>query len=313
MYQTQNQHQTAKQGHRCTARRTQAAAHLANTRLMQRREREQAGIITQRQTNQTGLPDNLKSGMENLSGMSLDHVRVHRNSSKPAAVQAHAYAQGSEIHLAGGQEHHLPHELGHVVQQMQGRVKPTTSIGGMAVNDNAGLESEATAMGTRALQRAVKGVNGRRRLTSLGTGARRYTGAVEDFSGGKSTNTFISPSVNQQRANALSAQWTIYDHDNKITNANKNHNILDESGPQNLENRARVVWEKGHKLGRALGGNGENSDDIFWQSRHSNVNTAWSTMEANFRKALKEARDNGNQGNTAVYEFSMDTTNNFIG
>ncbi|CAM3703538.1 hypothetical protein VA7868_01476 [Vibrio aerogenes CECT 7868] len=106
----------------------------------------------QRQPNNTGLPDNLKSGMENLSGMSLDHVKVHYHSAKPAAVQAHAYAQGSDIHLASGQEKHLPHELGHVVQQMQGRVQPTTSVSGMAVNDNPALESEATAMGARAMQ-----------------------------------------------------------------------------------------------------------------------------------------------------------------
>ncbi|MDV6250907.1 DUF4157 domain-containing protein [Vibrio sp. EA2] len=108
----------------------------------------------QRQPNHTGLPDNLKSGMESLSGKSLDHVKVHYNSSKPAAVQAHAYVQGSDIHLASGQEKHLPHELGHVVQQMEGRVKPTTSVGGMAVNDNPSLENEATEMGNRALYKA---------------------------------------------------------------------------------------------------------------------------------------------------------------
>ena len=106
--------------------------------------------------NNTGLPDNLKSGMENLSGMSLDHVKVHRNSDKPAAVQAHAYAQGSDIHLASGQEKHLPHELGHVVQQTEGRVRPTTSVNGMAVNDSTTLEKEADSMGARALQRVSK-------------------------------------------------------------------------------------------------------------------------------------------------------------
>ncbi|VAW70025.1 hypothetical protein MNBD_GAMMA10-1042, partial [hydrothermal vent metagenome] len=104
----------------------------------------------QKKENNTGLPDKLKSGMENLSGYSLDHVKVHYNSSKPAAVQAHAYAQGSNIHLGSGQEKHLPHELGHVVQQMQGRVKPTTTVAGVSVNDNAGLENEATVMGSRA-------------------------------------------------------------------------------------------------------------------------------------------------------------------
>ncbi|MGI8472455.1 eCIS core domain-containing protein [Pectobacterium brasiliense] len=106
----------------------------------------------QRQANKTGLPDNLKSGMENISGMNLDHVRVHYNSAKPAAVQAHAYAQGSNIHLGSGQEKHLPHELGHVVQQAQGRVAPTTSVAGMAVNDNPALEHEADVMGAKALR-----------------------------------------------------------------------------------------------------------------------------------------------------------------
>lgn len=120
----------------------------------------------QKKNNNTGLPDDLKTGMENLSGMGLDHVKVHYNSPKPAAMQAHAYAQGGEIHLASGQEQHLPHELGHVVQQMQGRVQPTTSVGGMQVNDNPGLEYEATAMGNGALQRVAV------ESTTLGQGGR---------------------------------------------------------------------------------------------------------------------------------------------
>ncbi|WP_105170019.1 eCIS core domain-containing protein [Pseudoalteromonas sp. T1lg23B] len=115
--------------------------------------------VQQQKRNSTGLPDNLKSGMESLSGMSLDHVKVHYNSSKPAMVQAHAYAQGSEIHLAPGQSHHLPHELGHVVQQAQGRVKPTTQVNGMNVNDSPSLEHEATMMGNKALQRASIGTS----------------------------------------------------------------------------------------------------------------------------------------------------------
>jgi len=105
----------------------------------------------QKQENKTGLPDNLKTGMENLSGMSLDDVKVHRNSDKPAQLQAHAYAQGTDIHLGAGQEKHLPHELGHVVQQKQGRVKPTMQMKGKVnVNDDDGLEKEADEMGARA-------------------------------------------------------------------------------------------------------------------------------------------------------------------
>jgi len=78
--------------------------------------------------NNTGLPDNLTSGIESLSGMSMDHVKVHYHSAKPVQLNAHAYAQGSEIHVAPGQERHLAHEAWHVVQQARGRVKPTMQM-----------------------------------------------------------------------------------------------------------------------------------------------------------------------------------------
>lgn len=127
--------------------------------LMQQQAKTQASLFgdtVQKQENKTGLPDNLKSGMESFSGLNLDNVKVHYNSSKPAAVQAYAFAQGSHIHLASGQEKHLPHELGHVVQQMQGKVKPTTTVGGVAVNDNPSLEKQATVMGNKAMQMKSK-------------------------------------------------------------------------------------------------------------------------------------------------------------
>lgn len=103
-------------------------------------------------TNHTGLPDTLKAGVESLSGFSMDDVKVHYNSPKPATIQAHAYAQGTQIHLGPGQERHLPHEAWHVVQQKQGRVTPTLQMkGGTPVNDNRGLEKEADIMGTKAM------------------------------------------------------------------------------------------------------------------------------------------------------------------
>jgi hypothetical protein len=102
--------------------------------------------------NHTGMPDGLKSGIEALSGLAMDHVRVHYNSAKPAQLNAHAYAQGSDIHLAPGQDRHLPHEAWHLVQQAQGRVQPTLQLnGGVDVNDDPGLEHEADQMGERAL------------------------------------------------------------------------------------------------------------------------------------------------------------------
>ena len=104
--------------------------------------------------NNTGLPDQLKAGVEGLSGISMDGVMVHYNSAQPAQLNAQAYAQGSDIHIAPGQERHLPHEAWHVVQQKKGRVEPTMQLKGekTPVNDDASLENEADAMGARALK-----------------------------------------------------------------------------------------------------------------------------------------------------------------
>ena len=146
--------------------------------------------------NETGLPDNLKAGVESLSGFSLDNVRVHYNSSKPATVQALAYTQGTDIHVAPGQEKHLPHEAWHVAQQMAGRVAPTTSVNGMPVNDNAALEHEADVMGAKAVQckssarqkpyaaksEASKGVSQLIRVTEIATtGERILLGNIKTY------------------------------------------------------------------------------------------------------------------------------------
>jgi hypothetical protein len=116
-----------------------------NNNTLQREE------VAQKKPNNTGLPDGLKSGVENLSGFSMDDVKVHYNSPKPSQLQAHAYAQGTDIHIAPGQEKHLAHESWHVAQQKQGRVKPTFQMkSGVPVNDDAGLENEADVMGAKA-------------------------------------------------------------------------------------------------------------------------------------------------------------------
>jgi hypothetical protein len=101
---------------------------------------------------QDGLPAQLRAGIEALSGVDMSGVRVHSNSDRPAQVNALAFAQGQDIHLAPGQEHHLPHEAWHVAQQAQGRVQPTVQMAGAAINDDPALESEADVMGARALQ-----------------------------------------------------------------------------------------------------------------------------------------------------------------
>jgi len=89
--------------------------------------------------------------------MDMSNVRVHYGSSSPAQLDALAYAQGSHIHLARGEEKHLPHEAWHVVQQRQRRVPATMQLGGAPVNDNAVLEHEADTMGRRAVSEPAPG------------------------------------------------------------------------------------------------------------------------------------------------------------
>jgi uncharacterized protein YdaT len=126
--------------------------HKGVTQHKTAQENQSTENLVHAKENKTGMPDNLKSGIENLSGMSMDHVRVHYNSSQPAQLNALAYAQGSDVHVAPGQEKHLPHESWHIVQQAQGRVQPTTQMKtGIAVNDDPGLEHEADVMGEKAL------------------------------------------------------------------------------------------------------------------------------------------------------------------
>jgi len=98
-----------------------------------------------------GLPGALRASIRSLSGVDLSDVRVRANSSKPARINALAYAQGNEIHLGPGHQRHLPHEAWHIVQQRQGRVQPTIQVGSQPINTDRGLEQEATNMGARAL------------------------------------------------------------------------------------------------------------------------------------------------------------------
>ncbi len=131
--------------------------------------------------NRTGLPDQLKNGVEALSGYTMDDVNVHYNSTMPGQLQAHAYAQGTDIHIAPGQEKHLPHEAWHVVQQKQGRVTPTLQMkSGVRINDDIGLEEEADRMGEKAMQRAAVEETG---ISPL-SGAEGYTGDSTSFSEG---------------------------------------------------------------------------------------------------------------------------------
>lgn len=68
-----------------------------------------------KKSNKAKVPEKLKEGIENLSGFSMDDMKVHYNSDEPQQVDA--FASGNNIHLAPNQEKNLPQEAWHVVQQ----------------------------------------------------------------------------------------------------------------------------------------------------------------------------------------------------
>jgi hypothetical protein len=113
-----------------------------------KKDKPKPALIQRKETpNRTGIPDKIKTHFENNSGLSFDDVRVHFNSPEPAQLHAEAFTEGNIVKIGPGNEDTLLHELGHVVQQKQARVKPTTTINGVAVNDDPILEKEADNIG----------------------------------------------------------------------------------------------------------------------------------------------------------------------
>jgi hypothetical protein len=132
----------------------------------------------QKKENNTGLPDNLKTGsggpmpadvqakMESAFGTDFSDVQI-REGPEASSIGAVAFTRGNELHFAPGQydprsqsgQKLLGHELAHVVQQREGRVRPTTQAKGLAVNADPTLEREADEMGARAVRGDVQTAN----------------------------------------------------------------------------------------------------------------------------------------------------------
>jgi outer membrane protein OmpA-like peptidoglycan-associated protein len=101
------------------------------------------------------LPETFQAKMEHSFGTDFSTVNVHKDSASATELGALAYTQGEDIHFAPGQfnpdspkgQSLIGHELAHVVQQRQGRVKPTTQMKGKEVNDDSALEREADEIG----------------------------------------------------------------------------------------------------------------------------------------------------------------------
>lgn len=102
-----------------------------------------------RRENHTGIPTQLKERVEEGMGVSLDDVQVHYNSTLPEKLDALAYTRGNQVEIGPGQERHLPHELGHVVQQKLGAVRANARhSSGVAMNTDTALERQADEIGS---------------------------------------------------------------------------------------------------------------------------------------------------------------------
>jgi hypothetical protein len=105
---------------------------------------------------QQTLPRELRNRAERFFGVSFSDLEVHVDP-RVASIGARAFAYGRRIHLAPHcADFEVPenrlllgHELAHVVQQGQGRVRPTAYLAGLPLNDDPHLEAEAEEMGRR--------------------------------------------------------------------------------------------------------------------------------------------------------------------
>ena len=97
------------------------------------------------------LADELRTSVEEQLGADFSAVRVHSSTPVLDTIGALAVTRGEHIYFAPGRyapesesgRSLLSHELTHVLQQRAGRVRPTTSVQGLPVNDDPSLEQEA--------------------------------------------------------------------------------------------------------------------------------------------------------------------------
>lgn len=131
----------------------------SNQAMLAMLESPRAQTAAQSSSGGTPLADAMRAKFERQFSMSMDDVRVHYNSDEPAKFDAGAYTYGSHIFIGPSQEKLLEHEIGHVVQQKRGVVRPTGREHGLAVNRSPVLEHSAdTGDVTRAMGRDAEPV-----------------------------------------------------------------------------------------------------------------------------------------------------------
>lgn len=143
----QNHGRVQPQQNNAENQRNGAAQHMAQNGAVRNQDpgRQNQQQAPRPQVQPNGLPQNLQRQMNGQPD--LANVRVHQGGQQQQQ-NAHAFAQGNQIHLGNGQNH-MGHEVGHVVQQAQGRIGPNGLANGQ-IHDDPALERQADLMGARA-------------------------------------------------------------------------------------------------------------------------------------------------------------------
>jgi hypothetical protein len=126
-------------------------------------QQKEAGAVqtTSGKGRRTQMPGHVQRKMEQGLGADFGSTRIHADSEKASRMGAQAYTQGEDIYFAKdkydpeskqGQEL-LGHELQHVVQQRDGRVKANHQEKGIGVNNERSLEGEADAKGKQVAEK----------------------------------------------------------------------------------------------------------------------------------------------------------------
>lgn len=114
--------------------------------------------IQKKEDNNGGLPPQVQSQMEQSFGTDFSDVKIQKDSPQAQNMGALAFTQGNNVHFAKGKfepeskkgQELIGHELAHVVQQRSGKVKPELNLGGVPVNADQHLETEADQQGAKA-------------------------------------------------------------------------------------------------------------------------------------------------------------------
>ena len=200
------------------------------------------------------LPGPVQARMEAVFRSGFSDVRVHVGG-QAERIGAVAFTTGSQIYFASGSYQPetqqglrlLGHELAHVVQQRQGRVRTAGGPGTAIVHDTA-LETEAARWADRAVAAGPVGNIGRTRLSPVGTvgaaggprvaqmspGSWRQTGLVTRLLGYRGSRLYWQPIRDK-----IEEYLRIHpdEHDRR-------RNVLDEIG------RRIDAWEQNQQTAR---------------------------------------------------------------